>query len=91
MILIRLEGVLEETEDDVALVQIKKGSAELVLDQPSPPFAIIKLIEYLAGDIDRLGPSRTAPDKLNKVQEGLFKGPRIQLASATCWLSPMNS
>ena len=44
MILIRLEGVLEETEDDVALVQIKKGSAELVLDQPSPPFAIIKLI-----------------------------------------------
>jgi hypothetical protein len=74
MILIRLDGVLEETEDDVALLLIKTGSAALVLDQPSPPFAINKLLEDLAGDIDRLGPSRTAPDKLNKVQEGLFKG-----------------
>jgi hypothetical protein len=61
MILIRLDGVLEETEDDVALVLIKTGSAELVLDEPSPPFAINKLLEDLAGDIDRLGPSRTAP------------------------------
>ncbi|AGI67600.1 hypothetical protein OAN307_c19510 [Octadecabacter antarcticus 307] len=74
MILIRPDGAHEEPEDDVALVLIKTGSAELVLDQPSPPFAIIKLIEDLAGNIDRLGPSRTAPDKLNKVQEGLFKG-----------------
>jgi hypothetical protein len=74
MILIRLDGVLEETEDDVALVLIKTGRAVLVLDQPLPPFAINKLLEDLAGDIDRLGPSRTASDKLNKVQEGLFKG-----------------
>ena len=74
MILIRSDGVLEETEDDVALVLVKTGNAALVLDQPSPPFAIIKLLEDLAGDIARLGPSRAEPDKLNKVQAGLFRG-----------------
>ncbi|AGI67415.1 hypothetical protein OAN307_c17500 [Octadecabacter antarcticus 307] len=74
MIVIRPDGAHEEPEDDVALVLIKTGGGALNLDQPSPPFSIIKLIENLAGDIARLGPSRAEPDKLDRVKERLFEG-----------------
>jgi hypothetical protein len=73
MILIRPDGGLEEPEDDVALGRIKSGASALHLDQPAPPFAIINLLEVLAGDIARLGPSRAEPEKLDKVNAKLFK------------------
>jgi hypothetical protein len=74
MILIRPDGVLEEHEDDGALGLIKTGGFALNLDQPAPPFAIIKLLNGLAGDIAPLGSPRTAPEMLKKVHESLFSG-----------------
>jgi len=74
MILVRPDGELEEREDDDALSLIKTGGLALNLDQSAPPFAIIKLLKDLAGDIARLGSSRSTPEMLQKAQENLFKG-----------------